>query len=391
MSRPGPTGKLVTATSMDKIKDLIHSLDCANYNVDILTADTQASYENGVTVLVTGCLTGQDNVRRKFTESFFLAPQDSGYFVLNNTFRFVDEIPVKDSVEEHCNKIAPAAPISLMSAVALLEEMAEIPDDSLGNHTGLVEDIEETTEVPVNQQKSSFMGKVVPQSSTDSSHNVQPDVKASSNGNVDAPKKSYASLLMNGKEGTSVLPDRALAKPVKRNIASKSVRPVEQQIQAATLATVATSTAATEFSAANGNNSNASGNGHASSNGYVAGKGYSIYIGHLPYDATPKLVEQEFKKFGCIKKNGIQVRSNKGYVFGFVEYEDASARENALKVLKWGQSKLVIESFRLRRKKQMLELMIIPRDVVAIAIMVTDGATIPMAVAMQETIMGSAV
>ncbi|XP_074295828.1 uncharacterized protein LOC141623615 [Silene latifolia] len=137
---------------------------------------------------------------------------------------------------------------------------------------------------------------------------------------------------MNGKQGTGVLPGRALAKPVKRNIAPKSVRPAGQQTQAATLPTIATSTAATDFSAANGNNGNASGNGHASSNGHVAGKGYSIYIGHLPYDATPKLVEQEFKKFGCIKKNGIQVRSNKGYVFGFVEYEDASAQENALKM-----------------------------------------------------------
>jgi len=40
-------------------------------------------------------------------------------------------------------------------------------------------------------------------------------------------------------------------------------------------------------------------------------KGHSIYIGDLPWDATTELVEQEFKKFGRIKRNGIQVRSNK--------------------------------------------------------------------------------
>ncbi|KAH9610302.1 hypothetical protein KSS87_000358 [Heliosperma pusillum] len=327
MSRSGPTGDLVTATSMDGIKVLILELGCKNYNIEILTADAQASYENGVTVLVTGCLTGEDDVRRKFTESFFLAPQDSGYFVLNNTFRFIDEIrfPVKDSVEEHCDKIAPTTPISPRCAVALVQEMAEVTDNSLGNHTAVVADIEEATEVPLDQQKSSSMEKAVPQPSTDSSHNVQSDVNASSNGDVDAPKKSYASLLMNGKQGNSILPNHA---PAKRNIAPRSVRPAGQQTQAATVPTAATPTAATEFSAANGSNN---GKGHASSNGHVAGKGHSIYIGHLPYDATPELVEREFKKFGRIKKNGIQVRSNKGYVFGFVEYEDASAQENALK------------------------------------------------------------
>jgi len=66
---------------------------------------------NGVIVLVTGCLTGKDNVRRKFTESFFLAPQDKGYYVLNDAFRFVEEdkLPVANSVEEeHLDKSDPA-------------------------------------------------------------------------------------------------------------------------------------------------------------------------------------------------------------------------------------------------------------------------------------------
>lgn len=42
-------------------------------------------------VLVTGCLTGKDNLRRKFTQTFFLAPQDKGYFVLNDVFRYIEE------------------------------------------------------------------------------------------------------------------------------------------------------------------------------------------------------------------------------------------------------------------------------------------------------------
>ena len=56
-----------------------------------MTADAQKSYKEGVTVLVTGCLTGKDNLKRKFAQSFFLAPQDNGYFVLNDVFRYVED------------------------------------------------------------------------------------------------------------------------------------------------------------------------------------------------------------------------------------------------------------------------------------------------------------
>lgn len=66
-------------------------MDYKNYKAEIKTADAQDSHQEGVIVLVTGCLTGTDNVRRKFTQTFFLAPQEKGYFVLNDIFRYVEE------------------------------------------------------------------------------------------------------------------------------------------------------------------------------------------------------------------------------------------------------------------------------------------------------------
>lgn len=66
-------------------------MDYTNYKAEINTADAQKSYKEGVTVLVTGCLTGKDNLKRKFAQSFFLAPQDNGYFVLNDVFRYVED------------------------------------------------------------------------------------------------------------------------------------------------------------------------------------------------------------------------------------------------------------------------------------------------------------
>ncbi|GJS41351.1 Ras GTPase-activating protein-binding protein 1-like protein isoform X1 [Tanacetum coccineum] len=53
--------------------------------------------------------------------------------------------------------------------------------------------------------------------------------------------------------------------------------------------------------------------------------GYSIYIKGLPMSATPAMLDDEFKKFGTIKSNGIQVRSNRGFCFGFVEFEAPEA------------------------------------------------------------------
>lgn len=92
------------------INQKILSLDYKNYKAEIKTADAQNSHKEGVTVLVTGCLTGKDNLRRKFAQSFFLAPQDNGYFVLNDVFRYVDDGEVLEKYPANSIDDAPAAP-----------------------------------------------------------------------------------------------------------------------------------------------------------------------------------------------------------------------------------------------------------------------------------------
>lgn len=93
---------------VQEINKKILSLDYTSFRVEILSADAQPSFKDGVIVVVTGCLTGSDNLKRKFTQSFFLAPQDKGYFVLNDVFRYVDEyksvdiesVPANDAADE---------------------------------------------------------------------------------------------------------------------------------------------------------------------------------------------------------------------------------------------------------------------------------------------------
>jgi hypothetical protein len=92
--------KLVSFILEQAINEKILSFDFPSYKSELLTVDAEYSYKDGVIVLVTGFLTGKDNVKRNFTESFFLAPQEKGYFVMNAVFRYVGESESKgdDSV-----------------------------------------------------------------------------------------------------------------------------------------------------------------------------------------------------------------------------------------------------------------------------------------------------
>ncbi|KAF9603580.1 hypothetical protein IFM89_037079 [Coptis chinensis] len=76
---------------------VILSMDYKKCKAEIKTIDAQDSYKGGVVVQVTGCLIVKDNMKRKFTQSFYLTPQDKGYFVLNDIFRYVIEYETVES------------------------------------------------------------------------------------------------------------------------------------------------------------------------------------------------------------------------------------------------------------------------------------------------------
>lgn len=63
--------------------------------IDIKTAHSLGSWGGGVLVMVYGSLQLKDySLRRKFIQTFFLAPQERGLFVLNDIFQFVEKEPV---------------------------------------------------------------------------------------------------------------------------------------------------------------------------------------------------------------------------------------------------------------------------------------------------------
>lgn len=72
----------------------IHTLILSQYftSIEIKTINSINSMGGGVLVMVTGSVKSKEFPgRRKFVQTFFLAPQNKGYYVLNDIFQFLEE------------------------------------------------------------------------------------------------------------------------------------------------------------------------------------------------------------------------------------------------------------------------------------------------------------
>ncbi|CAA6664093.1 unnamed protein product [Spirodela intermedia] len=301
LGRPDGAGTLNSVSTMEAINEKILSSDSSEYQSEILTVDAQESYNSGVLILVTGHLTGKDNVKRSFTQTFFLAPQEKGYFVLNDIFRYTDATHHQQQVK-NASTIAPEStpeqktPSEGVEEEAVNVKVADKPSD--------------TKEEPVAVEETP-KSKTVDKAPQDSGTVVDSRLAGVQG---EAPKKSYASIVKVLKE--NAVPSSAFAAPPAR---PAIIIPPENHSSAAPTGT---------------SEAPASGS-HATENTDVRESEAdvcSVYIKNLPLNATPAQLEEEFKRFGPIKSGGIQVRSNKqqGFCFGFVEFEVASAVQQAI-------------------------------------------------------------
>lgn len=318
LSRPEPNGTMTSVTKMQAINEKILSVDYKNYMAEIKTVDAQASHEGGVIVLVTGCLTGPDRLRSKFTQSFFLAPQDNGYFVLNDIFRYVDEnepTEINPTLVNGTSENVPPAPLTPEPEPSEVSDWQQVPEPTTSPSE------EETNNGGEVCNPSENEGSVVEEDGVDSGANlnqkeVQSAAESTSVVQEDAPKKSYASIV-------KVMKDSAASLAVKVPTTTVKVAPrnVERQPLSSSASGSAPEAPAPSSNGAPGNN-----------NSQEEVEGHSIYIGGLPPNAMVSQLEEEFKKFGPIKSDGIQVRSSKphGFCFGFIEFELASSMHKAI-------------------------------------------------------------
>ncbi|KAK1293007.1 hypothetical protein QJS10_CPB17g00743 [Acorus calamus] len=359
ISRPGPDGTVASVTSVQDVNNKVLSFDSKNMRAEIVNVDYQDSYRGGVFVLVNGNLIGKDNVTKKFVQSFFLAPQENGYFVLNDAFQYVRETPPmgtsnhlttqpeSSQVLDH-QVVEPAtppredeldnvpvieeaqtptpvqpvqpvqqAPVSVVQPTpSLVEE--DVLEKTCAFNNGLV--IEEAMELSPVQKDPMSIVQPMPSS-------VQEDIQ----------KKSYASIVMNGNKSTS--PTTVKAAPVNvptKTVEAASVKSTVQQAVPATTPALQPETSAPSVT----NTSERSNTPEA--------EGYSVYVRNLPLNILASQLEQEFKKFGVIKPGGIQVRSIKQeppYCFGFVKFESQSSMQAAIEAAPFmvGDRKVQVE------------------------------------------------
>ncbi|KAJ8752739.1 hypothetical protein K2173_007049 [Erythroxylum novogranatense] len=318
LSRPDAGGRMETVNTMQAINDKVISLNYEDYTAEIKTADAQESFGQGVIVLVTGCLIGKDNVRKKFSQTFFLARQDKGYFVLNDVFRFVEDTESLPNNSAMVNRIheTTAPPTSFPPE----EEPGQSSDHAIVDHPASLEeeDLDNGAEVcdPSDKEEGSVTEEDVIEPPVDLAQNVV----VSSDDAVpaaleDAPKISYASIV-------KVMKGNKPSNPV--YVPTNNMRPSSANSEQQLLNSAKTASAAKAWAPASG---------IVAESGDVSeeAEGHSIFVRNLPYNATTAQLDETFRRFGPIKHGGIQVRSRKqGFCFGFVEFETLSSMLSAL-------------------------------------------------------------
>ncbi|KAI8103253.1 hypothetical protein M9435_004592 [Picochlorum sp. BPE23] len=77
------------ASGQKMIDDTLTSLHEKDITTDIFSVDSQYSLDGGVMVQVTGALQESGGIKRSFVQTFFLAVQEKGFYVLNDIFRYL--------------------------------------------------------------------------------------------------------------------------------------------------------------------------------------------------------------------------------------------------------------------------------------------------------------
>lgn len=108
----------------------------------ITNVDSQASLDNSIIILVIGEMSSDDKPEvRKFAQNFFLAEQPGGYFVLNDSLRFLSE-PAYEEEEEEVEGQVEGDEENLAAAEAAIAE-AEAGQAELDNVQAVEADVAE--------------------------------------------------------------------------------------------------------------------------------------------------------------------------------------------------------------------------------------------------------
>ncbi|KAG8389152.1 hypothetical protein BUALT_Bualt02G0199400 [Buddleja alternifolia] len=327
-----------------KIHQIIMSLNFTG--IEIKTINALDSWTGGVLVVVTGSVKSRDFIgRRNFVQTFFLAPQEKGYFVLNDMFHFADEeemhqpsvLVAQEQHVDYQSAISTHLPDPPVSDYPLHEESGNyvnsvyiegdepIQEYSYQEHEQpeLEPELEleaEPEPLPAPEPEAEILEEEIPfeesnvllQSKVTAMQETQPSTEEP----VGEPEKlTYASILRaKGKSSSSFSspPPTTWSTPPAADWHQVSQPSVKQSAPSPPSSRV---DAVEELLS------------------LEQGGSKSVYVRNLPSTVTSLDIAQEFKSFGKIKSDGVFLknRQDTGVCFAFVEFEDVHSVENAIK------------------------------------------------------------
>ncbi|KAK9811534.1 hypothetical protein WJX72_005492 [[Myrmecia] bisecta] len=359
----GPVPQVSTISGQKNIHDKVMSLGLEEAIPQLYSVDAQSSLQNGVIVQVTGTLLTKNKLRRFFTQTFFLAVQEKGFFVLNDIFRFRP-----DNEGQELGFMAPAAvqaapkPCSQANGYmggkpaqphAPQPPLQHQPQPPHPHQAPL-----QHTQPPMPPQQQPHAATSAPQvrapvpPSQPAAAAAPPAKPAPAPGPAPAPAPSPAPAPV------PTPPPQAQPSPAPKPASPKKAEPVkpapppqaaavkeqEAPARAAPAAGPERSVSPVKAPPAQGEaapaislslSSNGNGNGSGDQAGYFQEDVpcTSIFVRDLPADVTPEKLEAAFARFGTVKDGlrGISLKVQKGKdTFAFVEFTEAGAMQAAI-------------------------------------------------------------
>ncbi|KAK6929706.1 RNA recognition motif domain [Dillenia turbinata] len=325
----GPTRE--TATARPQIHALVMSLSYVG--VEVKTAHALESWSGGVLAMVSGSVQKKDLNRRKFFQTFFLAPQEKGFFVLNDIFHFIDDEPIyqhpatflayQANVASSISEPAVASNYMLGGAIQVREFVAPINVKENGS-------VHQYDFGEQHLQQVSETENVLEDTSVEASSNALQNTMGTIQDALPTPteealgepqKHTYASILRVSK-GQIAPPASSLPSLNKTTPLASEWNHAPQSVsqQSSAIAVEKPGVEVTEETSAVEEEDEIK----------------SVYVRNLSPTVSASEIEEEFKNFGKLKPDGVAIRNRKdlGVCYAFVEFEDITGVQNAIKAAK---------------------------------------------------------
>ncbi|PGH31503.1 hypothetical protein GX50_05745 [[Emmonsia] crescens] len=117
--------KVTVAVGQKAINERIKELDFQDCKVRVLNVDSQASFDN-ILVSVIGEISNKSEPSRKFIQTFVLAEQPNGYYVLNDIIRYLADEEEEAVVEE--TPVEPEQAAGVLEPTATTVEQEAAPE-----------------------------------------------------------------------------------------------------------------------------------------------------------------------------------------------------------------------------------------------------------------------